>query len=79
MTYICGPRITESLGGKKYFVTFIADYCRCCAVYFLKNKVEVFDEFKEYEALVTNKSNLYIVLSELIMVVSMFQENLKVT
>ena len=51
---------TESFGGKKYFVTFIDDYSRCCAVYFLKNKSEVFDKFKEYEALVTNESNLHI-------------------
>jgi len=33
----CGPMPTESLGGHKYFVTFIDDYSRCCAVYFLKH------------------------------------------
>ena len=35
---VCGPMQTESLGGKRYFVTFIDDFSRCCAVHFLKNK-----------------------------------------
>ena len=35
---VCGPMQTESLGGHKYFVTFIDDYSRCCAVYFIKQK-----------------------------------------
>ena len=33
---ICGPMSVESLGGHRYFVTFIDDYSWCCAVYFLK-------------------------------------------
>ena len=52
---VCGPMQTESLGGHKYFVTFIDDYSRCCAVYFIKQKSEVFEKFKEFEANVTNK------------------------
>ena len=52
---VCGPMQTESFGGRKYFVTFIDDYSRCCAVYFLKQKSEVFDKFKKFEAEVTNK------------------------
>ena len=36
--------------------TFIDDYSRCCAVYFLKHESEVFEKFKEYEARVTNDS-----------------------
>ena len=31
---VCGP-MDESLGGKRYFVSFIDDYSRCCAVYFI--------------------------------------------
>ena len=34
-------------------MTFIDDYSRCC-VYFLKRKSEVFEKFKEFEAMVTN-------------------------
>ena len=47
---------SESLGGNKYFVTFIDDYTRCCAVYFLKNKSEVMDRFIEFESQTTNHS-----------------------
>ena len=47
---VCGPMPTDSIGGNKYFVTFIDDYSRCCAVYFLKSKSEVPDKFKEFEA-----------------------------
>ena len=46
----------ESLGGHKYFVTFIDDYSLCCMVCFLKHKSEVLDKFKEFEAVTTNDS-----------------------
>ena len=51
---ICGPMQTQSIGGAKYFVTFIDDYTRCCAVYFMKCKSEVLDKFKEFEDTTTN-------------------------
>ena len=54
---VCDPMQTESIGGRSYFVTFIDDYSRCCAVYFLKHKSEVFEKFKEFEAIVTNECN----------------------
>ena len=57
---ICGPMPTESLGGKKYFVSFIDDYSRCCRVYLMRQKSEVFSKFKEFEALVTNDTGLTI-------------------
>ena len=53
---VCGPMSSESLGGRRYFVTFIDDFSRCCKVYFLKHKSEVFQKFKEFEAKVTNQS-----------------------
>ena len=53
---VCGPMPTESIGGNKYFVTFIDDFSRCCAVYFLRSKSEVPDKFKEFEARVSNDS-----------------------
>ena len=40
-----------SIGGAKYFVTFIEDYTRCCSVFFLRHKSKVFNKFKEFEAL----------------------------
>ena len=51
---VCGPMQTQSIGGAKYFVTFIDDYTRCCAVYFMKHKSEVLDKFKEFEVTTTN-------------------------
>ena len=56
---VCGPMPTVSIGGRRYFVTFIDDYTRCSRVYFMKNKSEVFDKFKEFELCTTNEcSNL---------------------
>ena len=51
---VCGPMQTQSIGGAKYFVTFIDDYTRCCAVYFMKHKSEVLEKFKEFEVTTTN-------------------------
>ena len=53
---VCGPMSTDSIGGKKYFVTFIDDYSRYCKVYFQRNKSEVFEKFKQFEAYATNVS-----------------------
>ncbi len=47
---VCGLMPTESNGGCKYFVTFIDDYSRFCSVYFMKQKSEVLDKFKEFES-----------------------------
>ena len=52
---VCGPMPIVSIGGRRYFVTFIDDYTRCCKVYFMKNKSEVFDKFKEFELCTTNE------------------------
>lgn len=51
---VCGPMRTESLSGRKYFVTFIDDYSRYCEVYFLSQKSEVFEAFQNYKAAVEN-------------------------
>ena len=57
---VCGPMQVESFGGKKYFVTFIDDFSRCCLVYFTRQKSEVFEKFKKFEALTTNQTGLKI-------------------
>ena len=51
---VCGPMQTKSHGGNRYFVTFIDDKSRFTAVYFMQRKDQVFEKFKEYEAMVTN-------------------------
>lgn len=51
---VCGPMQTSSLGGCKYFVTFIDDMSRSCFVYLMKQKLEVLSKFKEFEAWATN-------------------------
>lgn len=58
---VCGPMQVDSIGGSRYFVTFIDDYSHHCAVYFLKQKSEVADKFKEFEALATSKCGKNIV------------------
>ncbi len=52
---VCGPMQAESIGGAKYFVTFIDDYSRCCKAYFLKKKSEVLSKFKEFEKTFSNE------------------------
>ena len=51
---VCGPMKSKSLGGNAYFVTFIDDKSRFTTVYFMRNKSEVFNKFKEFEAMATN-------------------------
>ena len=38
---VCGPMQTTSLGGHRYFVTFIDDKSRFTAIYFAESKEEV--------------------------------------
>ena len=40
----------SSLGGGKYFVSFIDDYSRRCWVYPIKRKTDVFEVFKVFKA-----------------------------
>ena len=58
---ICGPIQVESIGGSRYFVTFIDDYTPCVSVYFMKHKSEVLKKFHEFESIVTNESGERIV------------------
>ncbi len=47
---VCGPMPEQSLGGKRYFVSFIDDKSRLARLYFLKQKSEAFECFREYKA-----------------------------
>jgi hypothetical protein len=49
---VCGPIEVPTLGGNRYFVTFIDDASRKVWVYLLKTKDQVFDIFQQFHAMV---------------------------
>ena len=51
---VCGPMSVNSIGGSRYFVTFIDDLSRYTYVYFIKHKHEVLEKFKEFVSLISN-------------------------
>lgn len=53
---VCGPFRTTSVGGSKYFVTFIDDKSRRIFVYFMRSKSEVFEKFKIFKAQVEKQT-----------------------
>lgn len=55
-TDICGPMNIESIGGARYFVTFLDDRSRYMFVYFLKSRDEILDKFKEFKSFLENQS-----------------------
>jgi len=53
---LCGPMSVSSVGGAKYFLTFIDDHSRKIYIYFLKNKSEVLEKFKSFKVFVEKQS-----------------------
>ena len=53
---VCGPMRTTSIGGSRYFLTFIDDFLRKVWLYTLKTKGECLEKFKEFKALAENQS-----------------------
>ena len=51
---VCVPMSSSSLRGYAYYVSFIDNFSRKTWVYFMKNKDEVFNKFKEFKALIEN-------------------------
>ena len=51
---VFGPVSVPSLGKSMYYVSFIDEFSRNTWIYFLRNKFEVFERFKEFKALVEN-------------------------
>lgn len=51
-THLCGPMKSSSLGGSKYFLTFIDDFSRYTHVYFLTHEFDVFTYFKIFKDMV---------------------------
>jgi transposase InsO family protein len=54
---VCGPMQTNSVSGKKYLLTFIDDFSRYAVIYFLREKSEVLEKFKEFVQFVKTKFN----------------------
>jgi len=55
-TDVCGPMNISSIGGNKYFLTFIDDFSRKTWIYLLKSKDEVFHCFKIFKAFVERQN-----------------------
>jgi transposase InsO family protein len=55
-TDVWGPTQVSSLGGSRYYVTFIDDATRKTWVYCIRQKYDVFDTFKKWKALVENET-----------------------
>jgi transposase InsO family protein len=53
---VCGPIEVPTLGGNRYFVTFIDDASRKVWVYLLKTKDQVFDIFQQFHAMVERET-----------------------
>ncbi|CAB4262850.1 unnamed protein product [Prunus armeniaca] len=47
---VCGPMTTNTLGGTRYFVTFIDDHSRKVLAYALRTKDQVYEVFKQFHA-----------------------------
>ena len=45
---VCGPVQVKTLGGARYFVTFIDDYTHYVDICFISEKSQVFEMFKQY-------------------------------
>ena len=57
-TDVWGPTENVSFGGSKYFVTFIHDCLRKLWVYFMKEKSDVFEHFKNFKTVVETETSL---------------------
>ena len=53
---VCVPIYVESLGKSRYFVTFIDYASRYTRYYFIQQKSEVLEKFKEFVNLTTNQT-----------------------
>ena len=47
---LCGPMEVPSLGGSRYFITFIDDHSNWVTTYTMRRKSESFDKYKLFEA-----------------------------
>ena len=55
-TDVWGPAQVQSLGGPRYYVTFIDDATRKTWVYCIRQESDVFDTFKKWKYLAENET-----------------------
>src|ERR1043165_7930307 len=53
---VCGPFEEHTIGGNRYFVSFVDDFSRKFWIYVIQGKDEVFEIFKRFKILVENQS-----------------------
>ena len=53
---VCGPLQVPSMGGSRYFVTFIDDYSKWAVVYTMKVKSECSSWFMKYQAMIERET-----------------------
>lgn len=53
---ICGPIEVPTLGGNKYFITFIDEFTRMIWLYVIKQKSEALEVFKKFKAVAETQS-----------------------
>ena len=54
---VFGYVLVTSLGGSRYYLSFIDDFSGKTWIYFMKKKLEVFERFLELKALVENQTD----------------------
>ncbi|MCO5596795.1 hypothetical protein L7F22_050865 [Adiantum nelumboides] len=57
---VWGPAKTASMGGCRFYVTFIDDHTRKVWVYFMKEKSEVFTHFQSFKAMAEKQTEKYV-------------------
>ena len=53
---VCGPIQVESIGGNRYFVSFVDDFSRKLWVYLIKKKSDVLDVFIKFKSMIERQS-----------------------
>lgn len=56
-TDICGPMRAKTIGGRRYFLTFVDDYSKYTVVYILRKKSDAFDKLQEYVEMARTQFN----------------------
>lgn len=57
---VCAPFEVPSLGGKKYFTSFVDEYSRMMWLYLIKSKDEVLSSFKKFRVMIEKQCRIAI-------------------